>query len=218
MPVTIVMVTGAVPGLGKSTLCGSLGAALESQGHTVEHFAEADILTCDEFQDVIAAFRSTGSASREQLLDATRRYLDRCLRQRSRYVVQDMLLPYLPSLLAWGHSDQDIGAFFEDLARLASEVELLELHIEGDPHAAVLRASRREGMGWIEASIAKFGRYENAEPVSDLASLVRYMTHAQERSRRLLRGAPWTVITFDAASGADTVLTEALSAIGAGAP
>src|SRR5438105_2095572 len=54
------MVTGAAPGLGKSTLARSLSAALAREGRIVTTFMEEDIGERVEFADVMASFRATG--------------------------------------------------------------------------------------------------------------------------------------------------------------
>lgn len=116
----IVMVTGAAPGLGKSTLVRNLAEALDRDPLSVTSFPEDEILARVEFEDGIASFREAGSASLDQLLDASRASIATSRQQPWDVVVQDMLFPFLPSLLAWGHSDDEISAFFHDLATCAA--------------------------------------------------------------------------------------------------
>ena len=87
------MVTGAAPGLGKSTLVGALTEALEAEGRSVTSFLEAEIADRAEFAGVMSSFRDTGSASIPQLLDASHGYIATCRHDPSEVVVQDMLFP-----------------------------------------------------------------------------------------------------------------------------
>ena len=71
----VVMVTGAVPGLGKSTLSRRIARDLRRAGLAVELFEESHILERPEFATVMAEFRSGRAATPDQLLDATEAYL-----------------------------------------------------------------------------------------------------------------------------------------------
>lgn len=207
------MVTGAAPGLGKSTLVRRLTEALESDALTVTSFLEDEIADRVEFADVIASFRNTGSASLGQLLDASRVYVATCRRESWDVVVQDMLFPFLPSLLAWGHSDDEISAFFDDLADVCSGFHLLQIHLDADPALSLPRAISREDDNWLAWMIAKVGAYADVtEPVTDLDSLIAYLRAARARTRRLLDKAPWPVTTITAGLGND-VTPEALASV-----
>ncbi|MEW1655874.1 hypothetical protein [Streptomyces sp. NPDC093707] len=66
----LISVIGNSPGVGKSTLCRSLAAWLGESGATVEHFAEADILTHPAFRPVAEEFAAGAHGVRPETLVA----------------------------------------------------------------------------------------------------------------------------------------------------
>jgi thymidylate kinase len=208
------MVTGALSGLGKSTLAERLASELNERGHRVELFREADILDRSEFADVVSSFRSTGRASVHQLLTAAERYAATCRRGSASVYLQDMLFPYLPSLLAWGLTDDQICSFFGELRGRCQGVRMLQLHLEGCVASAIPRAIAREDDRWIDHMIDKVSRYTSYdEPVEDLASLTRYLEHAQRRTATLLERVPWDLLTLDADQDAEEVVAQAIDTL-----
>lgn len=61
-----VAVLGAVPGVGKSTLCAGLARTLATSGWPVDHFREEEILTRSEYTAVAAEFRAGGIVRRKR--------------------------------------------------------------------------------------------------------------------------------------------------------
>lgn len=209
MSAVLIAVTGDGPGLGKSTLAASLAEALGA-----ELFREADIETDPCFADVMAEFRSTGEVTRETLLRAAGRYAADVEERGPATVALDSLFPYLPSLLAWGHSDDDITTFFTLLAGEVGAHRLVQVHLTGDLGRALHRAAAREGGDWLQWQIAKTDAHRGAGRVASVDDLVDYLDAGARRARRLLATAPWTVIELDVSDGAASTLTSALSALG----
>lgn len=210
---TFVLVTGASPGLGKSTLARRLGDRLAARHPEVVVFPEAMIGDCPAFADVLASFRATGTASRAALVDATQRFAG-TYRDGRAIVVQDMLLPYVPSLLAWGFSDAEIAEVFAEIDAACVGIRLVQLHLDGSPARSVPRAVEREDPSWLDWMLTKVSRYADvASPVTDLPSLVAYFEGARRRTRRLLARAPWPVTVLDADRGPEHVLEEAEAAL-----
>ena len=141
--------TGAVPGLGKTTLVRRLG------GGDVVTLLEDEIAGRPELADVMESFRRTGSATRELLLEATARLAATSRGRGPTVVVQDMLLPFTPSLLAWGWSDDEIVRFFGEIREACTGIELVELHLDGPARPALDRAIAREDDGWLAWMIDK---------------------------------------------------------------
>lgn len=207
------MVTGAAPGLGKSTMARALGERLDTDEREVVVFPEALIAERDEFADVMSSFRTTGTVTGPELVGATRR-LAATYRDRPAVVIQDMLLPYLPSLFAWGFSDTEIAALFAAVASACSGIQLVQVHLDGSPAASVPRAVQREEPSWLDWMIAKVARYADAAaPVTDVASLVRYFERAGQRSKALLAEAPWPVVVVDVDRGHDRATDDAANAV-----
>jgi hypothetical protein len=59
-------------------------------------------------------------------------------------VVADALVPFVPSLLAMGCSDQAVSAFVAELAGLLAPVRPVLVLFDGDPTTALARAAARE--------------------------------------------------------------------------
>ena len=107
----LISVWGASPGIGKSTLCAGLSQWLAGAGLRVDHFREEEILTRPQFAAVAGHFQATGAVEPPALLTATTQFVDSVLARGDDVVVADALMPFVPSLLAMGHSDQAIHAF-----------------------------------------------------------------------------------------------------------
>lgn len=191
-----------------------LGDRLDAGGREVVVFLESMIGEREEFAEVMSSFRATGSATRAALLAATRRFADSYRAGPPAVVIQDMLLPYLPSLLAWGFSDTEIVELFGDVAAACSGIELIQVHLDGSPKLSLQRAVDREDSSWLSWMIAKVSRYADAPtPLTDLPSLVDYFEGARQRTHRLLAEAPWPVVVIDADHGQEHALNDARRAV-----
>ena len=182
---TLVSVTGAVPGLGKTTLARRLAEDLHAA-----LFLEHEIGADPAFAEVMAMYTRENVVALDVLLDGTRRFVD--ARAGTGTHVVDALLPHLTSLLAWRYDDDAITAFFADLHDLlqCAGARLVQLHLEGDVDAALDRAAAREGDGWLDWMVRKYG-------VADVDDLRRAFADHARRSRTLLARAPWTVLFVD---------------------
>lgn len=187
--------TGAVPGLGKSTFARALAAET-----TAALFEEGDIRADPAFETLMRSFESSGAVELAVLLDSASAF-----EPAQGVHVLDALFPYLPSLLVWSHDDATITAFFGDLASRLAPHRMVELHLRGDAPAALDRAVEREGDGWIEQLAAKYG----IEP-ADAAS---HFEAAATRSVRLLATAPWPVHIVGVDNGPDCALRSAVEAL-----
>jgi hypothetical protein len=195
----LVLVNGAVPGLGKSTLAKGLADRLRHSGFDVELFEEHEILVRPEFEALVGEWRSTDRVSFATLIASTNAYLDSCRRRAAGACVLDSLLPFLPSLLAWGCSDSEIDAFFRQLDLDLDGFEVLHIQLEGDVKRALQRATEREDDEWLKRFVTKVGGYEEQRgSAHDFESVVAYLTTATKRSNELLSRAPWRVWFVDA--------------------
>lgn len=188
----LICVLGSAPGIGKSTLCRGLRAAFERDGLSVDHFAEDDILTAPEFEAVAAEFGATGVVAMETFVAATKAYAARI--EAYDLAIADSQLPYLPSLLAFGHSRVEIAAFLRELAELVDPVVIF---LDGDPEKALRRAVQREDPAWLDWFVAKLARYEVTPAVHDAASAAVYLEAERETILDLLRD--WRLVVVDRA-------------------
>jgi hypothetical protein len=175
----------------------------------VELFRELEIEDDPAFVDVIQEFRSTGEASRSTLLRATVAFLRQADRREAEVLVLDALFAFLPSLLAWGDTDEQIHDFFRRMAEVFSGFRVLEIHLCGDLRAALDRATSREGSDWLAAQVKKTAGFRGAPPISTPDEAIGYLEVLSARATSVLEKAPWTVAVVDADTGVDGVLATA---------
>lgn len=190
--VHLICVLGSAPGIGKSTLYHGLRSAFERDGLRVDHFLEEDILTAPEFATVAAEFGSTGVVAMATLLAATKAYAARI--EGFDVAIADSQLPYLPSLLAFGHSREEIAGFLSEVAEV---VDPVVVYLDGDPAKALRRAVEREDPAWLDWFVAKLARYEVTPAVHDAASAAAYLEAEREAILDLLSG--WRLVVVDGA-------------------
>jgi hypothetical protein len=207
----LIAVWGVSPGIGKSTLCDRLSGRLAGAGRTVDHFAEDEIRTRTSYADVAAEFAANGTVALDTLLDATRRYVTSLA--GIDVAVTDALMPYVPTLLAMGHSDEAIGSFAADLRDVLAPVRPVLVFLDGDPAAALRRAATRAGPAWLDWYVRKLARYRVQPEVFDLESAVRYLNRERTTTLALADVAGWPVVVVPDATArtAEAVFVEALA-------
>ena len=210
---TLVLVTGASPGLGKSSLAEALVVTLRTDGRPARLFSEGDIMSERAFSAVMDELRSTGEVRLDSLLAAADAYLTSAQQQSDDVLVLDALFPYLPSLFAWGHTDDAIAAFFDRLATVFGGFDVIELHLVGDVRAALARAAEREGGDWLDRHLAKVARYRPRLPMTTAEEVAAYYDACAARSRTLLACAPWRTVYIDSDRGQEHVLAVARAAM-----
>jgi hypothetical protein len=211
--VQIVAVVGAVPGVGKTTLCRALAARLADEGVRVELFDEADVLVRPEFARVAEEFRSTGVVSPRILVDATVAYLFAMAESDVEVAVTDSLMPFVPSLLAFGHDEPGIADVAASLRERMPPASTLAVVLHGDEERALARAAAREGAEWLDWYGAKLAGYGLVPSHPDMADLCGYLVRERVVTMRVLATLPWEVLEVDDAldrsadSMVDAVLT-----------
>jgi thymidylate kinase len=206
------LVTGAGPGLGKSTLSQAITKHLETAGLSVQAFREMEIENHPAFVQVMKEFITSGEASRTTLLEAADSYL-KGVDGTAQVIVLDALFAYLPSLLAWGDTDVEILDFFDQMAGLLTNFKVIEIHLTGDVKAGLKRAAKREGGDWLAEHITKVSGYRGAPKISTLEDAVDYLNALALRSISLLTTTPWAVAFVNADDGMESATAEALNAL-----
>lgn len=200
----LIAVIGSSPGVGKSTLCRALAASLDG---SVDHFEEPEILTRQAFQPVAEEFADgSGVVSPSTLADCTRAFVAESLAAGREHVVADALLPYIPSLVAWGHDEQVLNAFMDELARAVEPADVTVVYLHDDPDTALRRAIEREDDGWIDWYVGKLARQPGTRAMRDFDSAVAHLRAEADLTRRLLTRTGWRVVSADVAGlGPDEV-------------
>lgn len=197
------------PGSGKSTLCAALAGHYVAAGHTVDHFQEAEILTRPEFSRVASEFADgAGSVAPETLVDAFARYVDRNISDDTDLVITDALIPYIPSLLAWGHSEIEIAETIAQLEAVSAGVTVIVVLLAGDPESTLRRAIDREDDGWVESYIEKLSHWPGTAQVVSWPTAIDQLRQDADVSRRLISHSSWELLEIDA-----TASTEVLEGI-----
>lgn len=199
-PAILIAVWGAAPGVGKSTVSTGLARWLAEAGRHVDHFAEEDLFTRPQFAAVAAHFRSTGTVEPGMLLAAASRFASSVLARHVDVVVADALVPFVPSLLAVGCTDQQIREFVADLTAELAPIQPVLLFLDGDPATALARADSREGGGWLAWYLGKLGRYGLIPESGELASAAIYLERERNVTLNATKQAGWRVITIDGAT------------------
>ncbi|MFE7312696.1 hypothetical protein ACFU7T_06230 [Streptomyces sp. NPDC057555] len=194
----LISVIGNSPGVGKSTLCRSLATWLGESGATVEHFAEADILTHPAFRPVAEEFAAGAHSVRpETLVAATRTYVTEARAAGTDFLVTDALLPFIPSLVAWGHDEPALTRFLQDLVAAVHPTEVTVVYVQDDPTTALRRAIDREGPAWEDWYVARLADSPGTATVHDLDSAAAHLRAETALTHRLLATTPWHVLPVD---------------------
>ncbi|HEY1830894.1 MAG TPA: hypothetical protein VGG38_11670 [Acidimicrobiales bacterium] len=188
----------------------SLTDALPGSDISVELFREMDIEHHPAFSAVIEEFVESGEVSRPTLLAAASAYLIEVAALQVDVVILDALFAYLPSLLAWGDTDEDIIEFLVDISELFANFDVFEVHLTGDLVAGLNRAGAREGGDWLTEQVKKISRYRNAPVIATTVDAAVYLDTLARRAIRLLEQAPWEVAFCKADRGASVVHSQAI--------
>ncbi|MDQ1013663.1 hypothetical protein [Streptomyces afghaniensis] len=197
----LITVWGASPGVGKSTLCAGLSRWLVDEGLRVDHFREEEILTRTQFAAVAEEFKATGAVDLGTLIATTAEFVDSVLATGDDVVIADALVPFVPTLLAMGHSEETIDAFVTDLTEVLAPVCPVMVFLDGNAEAALSRAARREGERWLDSYVEKLARYEVSPPVTDVASAVHYLLRERAVTLGTVGRKNWGLVVIDSVDG-----------------
>ncbi|MER5439467.1 ATP-binding protein [Streptomyces sp. NPDC002790] len=194
----LIAVVGSSPGVGKSTLCGALARWADASGAVVDHFEEADILVRPAFSAVAEEFAGgAGSVRPRTLVEATRSYVEQARADGVDVLVTDALIPFIPSLVAWGHDETAIAEVVHDLEEAVQPARVTVVFLRDDPEVALRRAVEREGPQWADWYVDKLRNSPGTASVSDLASAADHLRRESELTLRRLAATRWNVVSVD---------------------
>ncbi|MFE0186692.1 hypothetical protein [Streptomyces sp. NPDC058989] len=198
MTAHLISVIGSSPGVGKSTLCRAVAEWLTGTGASVDHFEEADILTRPAFRPVAEEFAGGAAGVRpETLVESTRAYVAESLAAGRDYLVTDALLPFIPSLVAWGHDESDLVQIMGEQVRAVEPARVVVVYVHDDPETALRRAVEREGDAWEDWYVRRLAGSPGTQAVHDLSSAAVHLRFEASLTCRLLAQTPWHVLTVD---------------------
>jgi hypothetical protein len=197
VPVRFIAVAGSCPGIGKSTLCGAIVGWLAGVGLRVDHFEEEQVLSRPQFAQVAAEFTGTGVVESASFVDATVRYLADVAAAGTDVAVTDALVPWVPSLLAFGHSEQSVNRVLDEFAGRIASTPTVVVYLDGDADAALSRAVEREGPGWLDWFGAKLARYGRVTPDHTRADICDYLAQQRATELRVLKRQPWDLLIVE---------------------
>ncbi|RII13141.1 hypothetical protein DSC45_24455 [Streptomyces sp. YIM 130001] len=198
MVMRLISVIGSSPGVGKSTLCRAVAQWLAGTGAAVDHFEEADILTRPAFRPVAEEFAGGATDVRPAtLVECTRAYVAESLAAGKDYLVTDALLPFVPSLVAWGHDEEALTQVMDDLTGAVAPADVTVVYVHDDPETALRRAVEREGDAWEDWYVTKLAGSPGTRSVHDLTSAATHLRYETALTRRLLARTGWDVLNVD---------------------
>lgn len=193
-----IAVVGSSPGVGKSTLCRAVARWFTDSGAVVDHFEEADILTRPAFRAVADEFAGGhGSVRPRTLVEASRAYAEEARAAGVDVLVTDALIPFVPSLVAWGHDERTIARVVAGLEEAVEPTRVTVVYLRDVPERALGRAIAREGPQWAEWYVGKLGNSPGTRAVKDVASAADHLRAETELTLRLLAMTRWNVIVVD---------------------
>lgn len=151
-------------------------------------------MTRPQFAAVASEFRAAGTVELDTLLAATAQFVEAILASGDDVVIADALVPFVPSLLAWGHSSQAIDAFTDSLAQVLAPVGPVLVYLDGSAETGLARAAQRDGQRWLDAYVSKLARYQVRPRVRDPASAARYLARERAVTLTAARRQGWGLV------------------------
>ena len=159
---------------------------------------EAEILSRPSFRAVAEEFaEGRGSVRPRTLIDAARAYAAENREAGVDVLVTDALIPFVPSLVAWGHDERAIAGIVSDLEDAVAPTRVTVVYLRDVPEQALQRAIEREGPEWAQEYVGKLGRWPGTRAVTDAASAAAHLRSERELTLRVLAATGWKVIVVD---------------------
>jgi hypothetical protein len=82
-------------------------------------------------------------------------------------LVTDALIPFIPSLVAWGHDETAIAEVVRGVEAAVEPAEVTVVYLRDAPETALQRAVEREGPQWADWYLHKLSRSPGTRSVTD---------------------------------------------------
>ncbi|NKB69793.1 MAG: hypothetical protein GKR89_22200 [Candidatus Latescibacteria bacterium] len=187
----LILVYGAGPGMGKSTLASFIERQLRLNGTDIHCFYE-HLGDAPAFAPYVEAIAADRGAEAQLLLDCCRRFIDDLPATRTH--VTDSILPCVDWLAAAGCTTEEIRPFTDQLMPLLKPFKPLLIHLTGANDRTLHRAVRQRGRTWALA-LAR----ERTD--GTLTGLANYFAQLQEQSLEILQSWPYARLLLDMTAG-----------------
>jgi len=187
---TLIMITGAAPGAGKTTLANGLAAEIDGRHLPAEEL----IFERAEFRAVGDCFRHKVHPGPTLLEDAYGRLVTTIDESRT-VVVLDGSFVDLAEDLSWAmESEPELHAHSRRMRKVLSGIRTVTVFVDADVTEGIRRREAQHGREW-------FSTYDTPEPGEtwerSLDRLTSYFTQRLVRIRRAFAAADWPLAPVD---------------------
>jgi hypothetical protein len=189
----IVAVTGVAPAVGTSTLARGLRDWFTSCDLQVDLVEEDEVLTRPVFAPMARELAVTGSCTISTLAECVTSFAQESAESGADLVVCDSLFPFVRSLSDWDNGEIAIDGFLAECTEAIGSVPFTLLYLDGDIHAALRNATRREPAGWLEWYLTNLIRNEQTSNATHLDLAAGVLDRERELALRLMAGHGWDV-------------------------
>lgn len=209
----LIMVSGASPGAGKSTLAAVLARRFSARGIASHALSEGELLTLPLFARFDREVGNNDARAIATFAEGVRALAADAAASDSTWIT-DALLPGFFWLLG-RYPFGRVEACSDDIARILHPLRPLVVYLDGDIAHLFGRATAERGAAWGERMVAAIQRWELPyypdTPPRDLDDVIRFFGWLKRQTLALLARWPEGALILDAAraptdSPADCVL------------
>lgn len=199
MPDRVIMVSGASPGAGKTTLAADLARHHAQRGVGVRLWSEGELLQFPPFARFDRELGDNNPAAIDSFLAGIRAlFADDSAGEH--VWITDALLPGFFWLFG-RYPPERVEVFSDDLARFLAPWRPLIIHLDGDVAAVFDRAVAERGVPWGERMVAAVRRWDLPHypdtPILDQADVVRFFGWLNHQTLSLLARQSWETLIID---------------------
>jgi len=206
-----VMLSGASPGIGKTTLAEGLARRRSQLAAPADLFTEDQIFEREDFAEIGRAFRDRTYPTAHMMIEGYRRVISHLGPGRGALVFDWSCLGMV-SDLPWAEGKPDIlQRHARQVAQLVSHLGPVLLDLTGDITTALQRAQSQRGEQWTRRYARLAAQHAAITARDRLGAITESIQADPARAleKRAFLAAGWPVIDIDAAPGPDEVLDAA---------
>ncbi|MCY3788207.1 MAG: hypothetical protein OXH63_05410 [Gemmatimonadetes bacterium] len=192
MRTKLILFYGPGSGSGKSTLSRHIHDVLQQKGVRTKYVAEGDVLHLDAFAPYVEEVKKNNPGNVEVLLLSCERFIDVCNQSDQVHVV-DSVLPCIDWLVTAQCTRQQIRRFNNQLNRLMTKLNPIQIFLTGDTEIFLKRAVKDRGEKWARSLTQERCNSD------DIRDLIAYFNEMGEAAFELLAEWPFKQIVLDTA-------------------